>query len=116
MSVEVVGCVALFVEGEVFFILQEPETVSKMGYIGKYFAKLFKGWVALMSTSSIFLVFIPLLLQISSMVKRPFQHGAFGWEPHFVFSSQILWHGGERSEGPKLRNPNCTKSVTPHPA
>jgi hypothetical protein len=62
MSVELAGPLALFAEGAVFFTLQEPETVSKMGYIGKYFAGLFRGWAVAMSTAaSLVLLFLPLL-------------------------------------------------------
>jgi len=47
-------------EGIVFFVLQEPETVSKWGNIGKYISALFQGWTAAMSAASLVLLFLPL--------------------------------------------------------
>jgi len=60
MPQEIAGAFALLVEGAIFFCLQEPETVARMGKIGKYVAELLTGWAILMSTVSVILVFVPL--------------------------------------------------------
>jgi hypothetical protein len=60
MSHEVAGSLAFFVEGFVFFVLQESELLSAMGYFGKYCKELFHGWAVSVSTVlSILLVFLP---------------------------------------------------------
>jgi hypothetical protein len=56
-----VAIAALVVEGLIFQILQEPETFARMGYIGKYFTELFRGWAVVMSTASVVLLFLPLV-------------------------------------------------------
>lgn len=61
MSEGIAGALALLVEGVIFFCLQEPETVERMGKIGKYLTELLTGWAILMSTASVALLFIPLL-------------------------------------------------------
>jgi hypothetical protein len=56
-----IGIAAFLLEGLVFQLLQEPELLSNMGYLGKYVAELFRGSTVLMSTVlSLVLVFLPL--------------------------------------------------------
>ena len=57
----IAGAFALLAEGAIFFCLQEPETVVRMGKIGKYLTELLRGWAILMSTASVILLFVPLL-------------------------------------------------------
>jgi HAMP domain-containing protein len=60
---EVAGALVLAVEGILFLLVQEPELVSRMGYLGKYFSALFHGWAAAMSTvASLVLLFLPIIL------------------------------------------------------
>jgi hypothetical protein len=61
MAVEVFGIPVFFVEAIVSFALHEPDTVSRMGIVGKYFVELFKGWAILMSTLSLVFLFAPVL-------------------------------------------------------
>jgi hypothetical protein len=61
MPESILGLLALLVEGFYFFLLNEPKTVARMGPVGKYLAALFNGWVAVMSTASLILTFLPLL-------------------------------------------------------
>lgn len=59
MPEELIGALAFLVEGATFFCLQEPDTVAKLGAVGKYIVALFTGWAALMSVLALILVFLP---------------------------------------------------------
>jgi len=94
MSVEAVGAAAIFAEGTVFFILQEPEVVSRMGSVGRYFVGLFSGWVALMSASSLILLFLPLLFpdRFRSPSAIPAWCIWLGAALCFLATNFMVWH------------------------
>ena len=89
----IVGALALLAEGIIFFCLHEPETVARIGKIGKYAVEMLKGWAVLMSTLSVALLFVPLLLPNKIVQSWCIWLGAAFC---FVVANFIVWNRGNQ--------------------
>ena len=89
-----IGSLAFLLEGIIFFMLQEPEAVSRMGYIGKYITELFRGWAVFLSTvaSLVFLflpIFFPGTFKDSSNIPSSYSWGLSAL--CFLAANFIIW-------------------------
>jgi hypothetical protein len=109
--------------GEGVVLLHERNTaasvskrVRSMGYGGNYFFELFRGWVALMSIATLFLLFLPVLFPatFTDASKIPASYLWLGSAICFAVANFAIWRREKVKHEAAPHMDICVLNVVPH--